>query len=280
VFYALATGTTTLLYLKQSDELEARQIAGTQGARNPFFSPSGQWVGFHDEAHRKLKKVSLSGGEPVVITDSDFQGGAAWAPDDTILFASNYGLVRVPAGGGTLQTVTKGEAGQHWWPTLLPGGRVALFSSLPARGSFDEADIVAVGLNGGSPKLVLKSAYFPHYAPTGHLIFVQGDSVLAAPFDPETVSVTGPAVTLFKGVWISSWSGYADFAFSDTGTLVYVSGGPNPTKASLVSVDRAGRSSPPVTADQPTSAPQLKVRPRNACGHHVIRFMVGSVRWS
>ena len=91
--YALATGTTTLLYLKQSDELEARPIAGTQGARNPFFSPSGQWVGFHDEAHRKLKKVSLSGGEPVVIADSDFQGGAAWAPDDTILFASNYGLV-------------------------------------------------------------------------------------------------------------------------------------------------------------------------------------------
>jgi hypothetical protein len=62
-------------------------------------------------------------------------------------------------------------------------------------------------------------------------------------------SVTGPAVTLFKGVWISSWSGYADFAFSDTGTLVYVSGGPNPTKASLVSVDRAGRSSPLI--DQP-----------------------------
>ena len=259
VVYALATGTTTLLYLKQSDELEARQIAGTQGARNPFFSPSGQWVGFHDEAHRKLKKVSLSGGEPVVITDSDFQGGAAWAPDDTILFASNYGLVRVSAGGGTLQTVTKGEAGQHWWPTLLPGGRVALFSSLPARGSFDEADIVAVGLNGGSPKLVLKSAYFPHYAPTGHLIFVQGDSVLAAPFDPETVSVTGPAVTLFKGVWISSWSGYADFAFSDTGTLVYVSGGPNPTKASLVSVDRAGRSSPLI--DQPRAYRLPRVSP-------------------
>jgi eukaryotic-like serine/threonine-protein kinase len=244
VVYALATGTTTLLYVKQQDELEARQIAGTQGARNPFFSPSGRWVGFHDEAHRKLKKVSLSGGEPVVIAESDFQGGAAWAPDDTILFASNYGLVRVPAGGGTPQTVTKAEAGQHWWPALLPGGRVALFTSLPARGSFDEADIVAVGLNGGSPRLVLKSAYFPHYAPTGHLIFVQGDSVLAAPFDPDTASVTGPAVTLLKGVWISSWTGYADFAFSDTGTLVYVSGGPNPAKASLVSVDRAGKSTP------------------------------------
>jgi hypothetical protein len=58
----------------------------------------------------------------------------------------------------------------------VPGGRVALFSSLPARGSFDEADIVAVGLNGGSPKLVLKSAYFHTTRPPVTSIFVQGDS--------------------------------------------------------------------------------------------------------
>jgi eukaryotic-like serine/threonine-protein kinase len=120
VVYALATGTTTMLYVKRLDELDARPIPGTQGARSPFFSPLGQWVGFHDEQHRKLKKVSLGGGEPVVIADSDFQGGAAWAPDDTILFATNDGLVRVAAAGGTRQPVTKGEAGQHFWPTLLP----------------------------------------------------------------------------------------------------------------------------------------------------------------
>jgi serine/threonine-protein kinase len=240
VVYALASGTTTMLYVKRLDELEARPIAGTQGARNPFFSPLSQWVGFYDEAHRKIKKVSLGGGEPVVVADSDLQGGAAWAPDDTILFASNFGLMRVPAAGGTPQAVTKADAGQHWWPALLPGGRVALFSSLPARGSFDDADVVAVPMSGGSPKVILRSAYFPHYAPTGHLIFVQGDSVLAAAFDPNSLSVTGPAVTLLKGIWTSSWTGYADFSFSDTGTLVYVSGGPNPNTATLVSVDRAG----------------------------------------
>ena len=240
VVYALETGTTTLLYVKRVDELEARPIAGTQGARNPFFSPLGQWVGFYDEDDRKLKKVSIGGGEPVAIADADFQGGAAWAPDDTILFASNHGLVRVPAAGGTPQPFTKTEAGLHWWPTLLPGGRVVLFSSLPARGSFEDADIVAVDLTGGNPKVVLKSAYYPHYAPTGHLIFVQGDSVLAAPFDLNSRAVTGPAATLLKGVSTSSWTGYADFAFSDTGTLVFISGGPHPTKATLVSVDRGG----------------------------------------
>jgi eukaryotic-like serine/threonine-protein kinase len=242
--YVLESATTTMLYIKRLEELEARPIGGTQGARSPFFSPGGQWVGFYDEDDRKLKKVSIGGGEPMAIADADNQGGAAWTPDGMILFASNSGLVRVPAAGGTRQQVTKAEAGQHMWPTLLPGGRTALFTSLPALGTFDEADIVAVDLNGGSPRVVLKSAYYPHYAPTGHLIFVQGDSLVAAPFDPQSLTVTGPTVTLLRDLWVASWMGYADFAFSDTGTLVYISGGPQPTRATLVSVDRAGKARP------------------------------------
>ena len=239
--YVLESGTGTMLYMKRLDELEARPVQGTHGARSPFFSPRGEWVGFYDEEDRKLKKVSIGGGEPVAIADADFRVGAAWGPDDTILFATNDGLVRVPADGGAPLPVTKAEAGQQMWPTLLPGGRVVLFTSLPARGNFDDADIVAVDLDGGSPKVVLKSAYYPHYAPTGHLVFVQGNSLVAAPFDTKTLSVTGPAVTLLKDLWVASWMGYADFAFSDTGTLVYISGGPQPTSARLVSVDRAGK---------------------------------------
>jgi serine/threonine protein kinase/Tol biopolymer transport system component len=240
LIYVLATGTTSSLYIKQQDERDARQVAGTFGARSPFFSPGGEWVGFYDEDDRKLKRVSVGGGEPVTIADADFEGGAVWAPDGMILFASGHGLMRVPAGGGAPQAVTKTEVGQQMWPTLLPGGRVALFTNLPARGSFDEADILAMRLPDGSPKVVLKSAYYPHYAPTGHLVFVQGDSILAAPFDAETLEVTGPAVTVLRDAWISSWVGYADFAFSQTGTLVYVSGGPDPTKSTLVTIDRNG----------------------------------------
>jgi eukaryotic-like serine/threonine-protein kinase len=255
--YVLESGTNSMLYMKRLEELEARPMGGTQGARSPFFSPRGEWVGFYDEDDRKLKRVSIGGGEPAFIADADFRVGAAWAPDDTILFATNSGLVRVPALGGSPQPVTKAEAAQHRWPTLLPGGRVALFTSVPARGNYDEADILAVDLNGGTPKIVLKSAYYPHYAPTGHLIFVQGDSVVAAPFDPESLAVTGPAVTLLKDAWVSSWTGYADFAFSDTGTLVYISGGRQPTRSTLVSVDRAGRAGPLVDERRAYRVPRV-----------------------
>ena len=241
--YALESGTTTMLYVKRSEELDARPIPGTQGARNPFFSPAGQWVGFYDDDDRKLKKISLRGGEPVVILSTDFEGGADWGPDDTIVFASTNGLVRVPAGGGATEQVTGGKDDDQW-PSLLPGGQVVLFSRLPARGTFDDADIVAVRLPRGQPKVVLKSSYYPHYLPTGHLAFVQGGSVLAVPFDLNSLEVTGPAVTVLRDLWISSWTGYADFAFSNTGTLAYVSGGRQPTQATLVTVERSGREHP------------------------------------
>jgi serine/threonine-protein kinase len=237
--YVLESGTTTMLYLKKPDDLEARPIAGTRGARNPFFSPSGQWIGFYDDEERKLKKVSVRGGEPMAIVNTDFQGGADWAPDDTIIFASSAGLMRVPAAGGSPKPIAAG-AGDAMWPALLPGGKVVIFSRLPTRGTFDNAEIVAVPLPRGEPKVVLKSAYYPHYLPTGHLAFVQSDSVLAAPFNLKTLEISGPAVTILRDLWISSWTGYADFAFSDGGTLAYVSGGRRQTQSTLVTVERSG----------------------------------------
>jgi hypothetical protein len=34
------------LYVRELDALEATALAGTDGARHPFFSPDGQWIGF------------------------------------------------------------------------------------------------------------------------------------------------------------------------------------------------------------------------------------------
>jgi Tol biopolymer transport system component len=239
--YVLESGTTSQLFLKKIDELEVHKVPGTRGARTPFFSPDGGWLGFYDEEGRQLKKVSLGGGEPLAIAPANDPWGAVWAEDDTIIYTSRYsGLMRVSAAGGPAEVVTTAGARQHMWPSLLPGDDVVLFTDLPARGSFDDAAIVAVPITGGEPEIIMESAYYPHYSPSGHLVFVQGNSVVAAPFDSSTLEVTGPAVTVLDDVWISSWIGYADFAFSETGTLIYVSGGPDRSRARLVWVDRQG----------------------------------------
>jgi serine/threonine protein kinase len=47
--YVADAGGRTQLYLRRLDNFEAKPIAGTEGAFDPFFSPDGRWVGFFTE---------------------------------------------------------------------------------------------------------------------------------------------------------------------------------------------------------------------------------------
>jgi eukaryotic-like serine/threonine-protein kinase len=46
VVFTGVRGAVTQLYRRPLDELAATPMAGTEGARGPFFSPDGRWVGF------------------------------------------------------------------------------------------------------------------------------------------------------------------------------------------------------------------------------------------
>ena len=65
--FVATRGGTAQLYLHTMGRLEADPVAGTEDARSPFFSPDGQWLGFF--ADGKLKRVSVSGGTPVIVCE-------------------------------------------------------------------------------------------------------------------------------------------------------------------------------------------------------------------
>ena len=46
VYAARAGGSESMLYLRELERLGARAIPGTEGGRDPFFSPDGEWVMF------------------------------------------------------------------------------------------------------------------------------------------------------------------------------------------------------------------------------------------
>jgi hypothetical protein len=48
------------LFTRRLDQPKANELAGTEGAYAPFFSPDGQWVAFFTPG--KLKKISVEGG--------------------------------------------------------------------------------------------------------------------------------------------------------------------------------------------------------------------------
>ena len=127
-------GSTRQLYLRHVDQLDATPLRGTEGGSGPFFSPDGEWVGFH--AGDTLKKVSVLGGPAVTICDLDgFPRGRSWTSDDTIVFATtaSNGLMRVPVVGGEPEVLTsvdpEGAETAHVWPEVLPNGKGVLFTA-------------------------------------------------------------------------------------------------------------------------------------------------------
>ena len=95
------------LVLRRLDQLTAAPLAGTDGARSPFFSPDGKSIAFF--ADGKLKKTDASGGATVTLCDAPSPREGSWGDDDAIVFApsNKSGLWRVPSSGGAPQEVTK-----------------------------------------------------------------------------------------------------------------------------------------------------------------------------
>jgi serine/threonine-protein kinase len=226
VFVAETAGRPARLYTRRLEQLQAVPLEGTDFARNPFFSPDGQWVAFF--AQDKLKKVSVRGGAAVALCDVSFGGGGSWAEDGTITFASlqNRALMRVPASGGRPEPVTtlaEGDMTNHRWPQVLPGGRALLYTDNSRLAGFEDANLVVQQLPTGTRKVVQAGGYYGRYVPSGHLLYLHDATLFAAPFDLARLELTGPPVPVVEGLEFNRLGG-AQFAPSDEGTLAYVPG--------------------------------------------------------
>ena len=248
--YVAIQGSSQQIYLRAMDNLAARPISGTEGAVNPFFSPDGQWLGFFSGG--KLKKISVNGGLAQVLTDAVLPRGASWGSEGFIAFAPSGASVlqQVSGNGGTSQPLThmvKGDASQRW-PEVLPGGKAVLFTNGATVANWLNGQVAAESLGTGEQRILIRGGAQPRYAGTGHLIFAQGATLMAAPFDPPLLAITGGAVPVVEGVRQSSSSGAAQYSFSATGSLVYVPGAVQGEQRKLVWVTRDG-------AEQPVAAP-------------------------
>jgi serine/threonine-protein kinase len=267
VFSAIWGGTEQL-YARRMDQLRATPIPGTSGGYGPFFSPDGQSVGF--AADGELRKVPLSGGPPVALCKAAALFGASWGDDGTIVFATqrNGGLWRVPATGGTPEVLTTVEPGgySHRLPHMLPGGRAVIFTVLKGPNLWNDAQIVVRSLQTGTQTVLVTGGADGRYVSTGHLIYVRLGTLMAMPFDPVRLAVTGGATGVIDGVMQAANqsgsymenTGSGQFTVSDTGALVYLTGGTvTAAECSLVWVDRHGTIQTLPAPPRPYFAPYL-----------------------
>ncbi len=249
VFRAGIDGSDRSLYIRPLDQLEAKQLLGTQGARQPFFSPDGRWIGFF--AEDSLKKVSVSGGSPLTLCDAGgLPRGASWGDDGMIVFApsTSAGLSRVRDSGGKPEELTQLDESarerSHRWPEVLPGSKGVLFTTQVIGASFDEAIVEAYDFESGDRTVLYHGASNPRYVSSGHLLFGQSGTLFAAPFDAKRMKMLGQPGPVFEGVVTEPPNGGVHVSVSRNGTLVLNSGEVSSQMKLLSWTDRAGVAAP------------------------------------
>jgi eukaryotic-like serine/threonine-protein kinase len=273
VYAASGSGSGRQLYLRQMDALEAVPLPGTEGAYNPFFSPDGEWIGFATGS--AVMKISVSGGAALTLcSGGGTMAGAAWGPDNTIVFnMPSQMLVKVSAAGGQPQPFSTLQQGEtvHGWPQFLPDGKTVLFS-IGTGGSADDGQIAVQRLDASEHKVLIRGGTYPRYVPSnpsaglsrlagagtpGYLVYYRAGTLMAAPFDPVALEVKGSAFPVVEEVAGFANTGVAHFSISDSGSLAYLRGGSQSITQMMVWVNRQGVATPLPAPPRNYRAPRL-----------------------
>jgi Tol biopolymer transport system component/predicted Ser/Thr protein kinase len=230
------------LFVRRIDSTTAEQLPGTEGAAAPFWSPDSRYLAFF--AGGRLKKIGVSGGPVQNICDAvNDRIGGTWNRADTVIFASSGNLHRVSAAGGEPVTIgaldaARGETA-HLQPSFLPDGVHFLYLAWSTQQS--RRAVYVGSLESNDTVKLFDSQSKAAYAAPGYILFHRAGALLAQPFDPQKLLLTGPVVRIADEISYDLLSGDAAFAVSDNDRLIYYAGGGPAIQREFVWVDRKGQ---------------------------------------
>jgi eukaryotic-like serine/threonine-protein kinase len=217
----------TMLWVRSLDSAEPRVIPGTERASLPFWSPDSKSLAFFSTD--KLRRIELAGGPVQEICPASIPlGGGSWSRNGAIVFSPRPEgvLFQVPATGGKPQPVTtldqsRGES-IHSFPEFLPDGRHFLY--LARSGRPDGTALRVASIDSMDSRIVLEGGANATYAlpargKPGSLLFYFQGALMAQPFDPDRMTLSGGRTLVASEVFYRR--GRADFSVSTNNILAY-----------------------------------------------------------
>ena len=214
------------LWLYEVGSQQPRELADTENASFPFWSPDGKSLGFF--ADGKLKRLEIAGGPVQVICDAPTGRGGAWNKDGVILFTPSGhlsgGLYRVSAAGGRATRVTapgtSHGVNSNRWPIFLPDGKHFLYLAANLSGQTDSDALYAGSLDSTEARFITRATGNPAYAAPGYLLFSREKTLYAQKFDAGKLALSGEAVPLLRSVSYLPRIAHNDYAASNGDVLV------------------------------------------------------------
>jgi eukaryotic-like serine/threonine-protein kinase len=226
--FVATLGGRSALWVRTLDGTVVRPLFGTEGAYSPFWSPDSKSIAFFAEG--KLRRIDLTAPTATAICDTRGPGrGGTWTSDGRILFAAlATSIFEVPASGGAPSPLTKFDAvnrdAAHYWPQALPGGN---FLYMAQSAQPDGSGVYAASLADPNHRVRLISTDTNAIYASGYLLWMRGTTLMAQPFDPKNLKLTGEAAPVADPVGKSAITGRMNVAASSNGLLLYSASGSN-----------------------------------------------------
>ena len=221
-------GERSFLWVRALDGTVVRPLLGTEGAFSPFWSPDSKSIAFFAEG--KLRRMDVSAPAPTTICDTPGPGrGGTWTNDGRILFATLASAIfQVPASGGTPTPLTRFDAASgdaaHYWPQALPGGN---FLYLAQSAALDASGVYGASLADPNRRVRLLTTDTNAIYASGYLLWMRGSTLVAQPFDPKNLKLSGGPTPVADPVGKSAITGRMNVAASGNGLLLYSASGSN-----------------------------------------------------
>ena len=217
------------VWLRPIDSIKSQELPDTDEAQYPFWSPDGRSLGYFARGY--LRRIDVLGGKSTSLTQVSNPRGGSWGADGVIVFGEALGpLQRINASGvgasSSLTTLAASE-NSHRLPRFLPDGRTLFFF---IQGDRPGVYLTTLDRGGEKHRVVdasLDAAYVPPWGTNpGYVLMVQGDSLVAQPFDVDSMRLIGPAVAIpgAGNALTSSGTSRSHLSVAVDGTVLYAAG--------------------------------------------------------